>query len=763
MTKNFTIARSDSAKSKNWKNGTITWESFTQIIERPRVSSLTLSEYKTLDKAGRMEVKDVGGYLAGELSGPQRKSANLVNRCMVTLDIDDAHPGIWEDFIIRFSCAALLHSTTSHTEAQPRYRLIVPLSEPVDPQTYEIVARHIADILGAQYFDSTTFQPIRLMFWPLALKDVPYVFKRQDGEFMSPWSVLGTTRPVPNGVNTLHPQKPKEQADPTAKGGIVGAFCRTYNIHQAISSFLSDTYTPTDDPNRYSYVGGSTAGGLVVYDDGLFCYSHHHTDSITGRMCNAWDLVRIHLFLDETGEQASETRMLGFVSDMPDVVAVIQAEARDVFSAPIVEDWRTKLQKTQKGALRPSSHNLRLILENDEHLAGAFRLNKFNNKPYVCQSVPWREIDRPEPFKDLDLSGVRTYIETVHGIDSPRKVDDNLKLTFDRHSYHPIREYLSQLKWDGRQRLDSFMVEYFGAQDSTYTREAFRKTLVAAVARVFRPGTKFDHVPVLVGPQGTGKSTLVKRLGGEWASDTFLTVHGKESFEQLQGVWLMEMAELAGLRKAEVENIKHFISKQEDTFRPAYGRLVETFPRQCVFIGTTNNKDFLRDATGNRRFWPISIYPGKETKSIFNLKQSEIDQIWAEAVYLYQQGEPLYLGKVATKIALQQQRYHQQEDARAGMVQRYLNMLVPDDWYKKGLEARRMYILAAEEYTGKPRTLVCAAEIWAECFGKNPRDLENYKTREVNDIMRQFPEWVPHASRKTFPLYGRQRYYELKK
>ena len=166
--------------------------------------------------------------------------------------------------------------------------------------------------------------------------------------------------------------------------------------------------------------------------------------------------------------------------------------------------------------------------------------------------------------------------------------------------------------------------------------------MAAAVARVFEPGIKFDTALILVGEQGTYKSTFVKKLGMEWFSDTFTTVQGKESFEQIQGAWLIEMAELSGLKKAEVESIKHYISKREDMFRPAYGRTVETYKRQCVFFGTTNNKDFLRDPTGNRRFMPIDVRPEYATKSVNDdLTQDEVNQIWAEAYQLYLAKEPL--------------------------------------------------------------------------------------------------------------------------
>ena len=285
--------------------------------------------------------------------------------------------------------------------------------------------------------------------------------------------------------------------------------------------------------------------------------------------------------------------------------------------------------------------------------------------------------------------------------------------------------------------------------------------LVASVARTFRPGTKFDLVLTLVGKQGTGKSTFIKKLGREWFSDTFMTVHGKEALEQIQGAWLIEMAELSGLKKAEVEAIKHFISKQEDTFRPAYGRTAETYLRQCTFWGTTNNKDFLRDPTGNRRFMPIDIKPERAIKSVFSELDAEIDQIWAEAVNFYRKGEKLYLSAEAESIAREEQLLHSEADERIGIIDRYLNTLLPKDWDKLDIYQRRAHfdqndISAKGVYR---RDAVCVAEIWTECLGKDKEDMNRYNTRELNDIMRSHPEWEAAKSTRKFTIYGTQKYY----
>lgn len=264
----------------------------------------------------------------------------------------------------------------------------------------------------------------------------------------------------------------------------------------------------------------------------------------------------------------------------------------------------------------------------------------------------------------------------------------------------------------------------------------------------------------LVGGQGEGKSYFIKQLGQDWYSDTFITVQGKEAYEQIQGAWIIEVAELAGLRKADVETIKHFITKQEDRYRPSYAREVGDFKRQCILIGTTNKKDFLRDPTGNRRFLPIATNKVMATKNIFTDLKNEVDQIWAEAVVLYSAGEKLYMSDEATDIAMNVQSEHSEVDDRMGLVESYLNTPLPENWDQMDLIDRRTYLedplLKKGNFT---RDYVCIAEIWCECFKKNKEDMTRYNTRDINDILRSLEVWEPRNSTKRFPIYGTQKFY----
>ena len=458
-----------------------------------------------------------------------------------------------------------------------------------------------------------------------------------------------------------------------------------------------------------------------------------------------------------------------------DVKKVIAAEnfteSKYDFAEPLESseediDWMQELDIDSKGKYTSSANNINLIFANDIRLKGLFKHNEFDGKRYVFGNVPWRKIAKPEAVKNVDYSGVRNYIESIYGIAGNLKIEDSMALEFERNVFHPVMDYLQGVKWDGIKRVDTLLIDYLGAEDNIYTREVTRKTLVGAAARIFKPGCKFDMVLTLIGDQGTGKSTIVKKLGGKWFSDTFMTVHGKEALEQIQGAWIIEMAELSGLRKADVESTKHFISKQEDTFRPAYARTSETYKRQCIFVGTSNKKDFLNDSTGNRRFNPVDVGSSEQAnKNVWeDLTGSEIDNIWAEAVTMMEEGETLFLSREANDLAKVEQKNHSSTDERAGIISEYLDIKLPENWGEKDIYKRREFI--SEGALQKPGTVsrnyVCVAEIWCECLDKNRNEMDRYKTREINEILRSLEGWEQSKSTKNFKNYGKQKYYSRK-
>ena len=786
---NLSIAIGLNVSSKIWKNTKMTWSNLVQKLSTPVITAETYKRFMNATKEEQSKIKDVGGFVGGFLTNGRRDKTNVLYRQLITLDIDFSHENFWWDFTMLFGCAAVIHSTHKSCPEKPRHRLIIPIDREVSQEEYQAIARKVAGDLNIDLFDQSTFDVNRLMFWPSVSSDAEYYFEYQDGPFLEADYVLGLYNdwhdtsewPTASDSNDIIRQAIKKQEDPDSKKGIIGVFCRAYSIQSAIETFLPEVYTPAGD-ERYTYVNGSTAAGLITYDD-KFAYSHHGTDPAGGRLCNAFDLVRIHKFghLDtgkekEDKDKKSFKAMEEFASKDPFVKKHIAeekfAEAKFEFAEEATQamdeevdnSWVTQLDANTKGEYENSANNLNVIIQYDQFLKDVFKLNTFDNRRYVTRSLPWRKVDIMEPLRDVDYSGVRNYIECVYGIVSSQKVDDALALEFEKKRFHPITEYLKSLVWDKTQRIDTLLIDYFGADDNAYTRAAIRKMLCAAVARVFEPGVKFDTALILVGPQETYKSTFIKKLGKHWFSDTFTTVQGKESFEQLQGAWIIEMAELSGLKKAEVETIKHFISKREDQFRPAYGRTVETYKRQCVFFGTTNKDDFLRDPTGNRRFLPIDVRPEFVTKSVpEDLTEEEIDQIWAEAYKLYRAGEPLYMTGEEDIIAKIEQHKHSETDERKGVIEEYLNKKYPDNWNDMDLYDRRHWLEDPLSQNGTiPKDFVCVAEIWCECLGKDKTDMSRYNTREVNEILRSLPEWEYINSTKNFSIYGKQKYYKRK-
>jgi predicted P-loop ATPase len=781
----FNIAVGMGATSKNWKNKEITWSDLIKKLNSPTVTNETFSEYMKASKGERGKIKDVGGYVGAYLREGRRKPQNVVFRQLITLDIDYAHLDFWDLFSMQYSNAAVLHTTHSHSESSPRYRLIMPLDRECSAEEYVAISRKIAGDLDIELFDRTTFQPERLMFWSSISKDSEYIFNQQDGEWLNADEVLdsyldwkdsslwATADKQLDDVKNLA----DKQEDPELKKGMVGAFCRAYSISETISKYLPDVYTEAGK-ERYTYCKGSTAGGLIVYDD-KFAFSHHGTDPCSHKLTNSFDLIRIHKFghLDEAskarGAKQKSFQAMESLAQDDDLVRELIANERiknavyefsDAYEEETTDEnigWAKALEVDTKGKYLSSSNNLNIIFANDARLKTAFRYNSFDNKRYVFRNLPWRKIEKPETIKNVDYSGIRNYIESVYGIAGHLKIDDSLALEFERNRYNPVKDYLDYLEWDEVPRIETFLTDYYGVDDNAYTREALKKTMVGAVARIYEPGIKFDLVLTLVGEQGTGKSTLAKKLGKSWFSDTFSTVTGKEAFEQLQGAWIIEMAELAGLRKADIEAQKHFITKQTDMFRPAYGRATETYERQCVFIATTNTEDFLNDPTGNRRFMPISINILKATKSVWNLSEEDVDDLWSEAKVLYLSGEKLYLENDAKNISEKEQKKHSKYDERLGIIEQYLDTKFPNDWGALQLMERKEWLIEDLRAAGTvQKNYVCVAEIWCECLGNKKQDMDRYKTRPINDLLKSLDGWEKSTSTKNFGFYGKQKFYK---
>ncbi len=776
---------------KVWKRSVLTFDELCERLKTTTRTTETQGQYFNMSKSRQDEIKDVGGFVGGTLREGRRKSGAVIKRYIVTLDADFAKPDFIDTVTLIYPEQTwCVYSTHKHTPEKPRLRLIIPLSRPVDPDEYEAISRKVADIIGIDQFDDTTYQAQRLMYWPSTSIDGEYVFEKNDGAPLCADDVLNmydnwrdaTEWPVSSRTVKKHERRLKKQQDPTEKGGIVGAFCRTYDIYGAIDKFLNGIYEPCAHEDRFTYTGGSTSAGLVVYEDGKFAYSNHATDPAGGMLCNAFDLCRVHLYgdLDDEAKEGTPTAKMPSYKAMietagadPDVRKLIHRERFEGAASDfegvgdtesLDDNWILEMETNNQGGYLKTRKNAVLILENDPALRGKIALNEFTQRTQALGALAWDPDKSVRDWTDNDDAGLRYYIEKAYGIDSEKKILDAVKIVSVRHKFNPVRNYLNSLIWDGKERAESLFIDYMGARDNAYIRAVTRKSLVAAVARVMEPGVKFDSIVVLVGKQGCGKSQIIKKLGGEWFSDTLTTMQGKEAYEQIQGFWIIEIAELAAMKRAEIESIKHFVSKSEDAYRAAYGRRVSNYKRQCVFFGTTNTHEFLRDMTGNRRFWPIDVNPEIAPLSIWqDLDQKTVDQIWAEAVCMYRDGEPLYIDdRGALKIAEKEQNGHLDESPLTGDVKRYLEITLPDDWASRDLSQRRGYIHGTEfgdEAKGSiKREKVCPLEIWCEMFYGDRKDFDRRKSREIKDILSKIDGWEDMKKVANFGnLYGSQR------
>ena len=779
--KELDIATGVSRKTKTWKNKPVKWSELLGRLEKTTRTAETVAEYKAMNRDQQSDIKDVGGFVGGYCNNGSR--SDIAFRSLLCLDADFADAELWPDWELLYGNAAAIYSTHKHTTKQPRLRLVVPLSRNVSPDEYQAIGRRVADTLGIDKFDDTSYQPQRMMYWPSTSQDGEYLFKYTDAPLLDPDAVLATYHnwadvsswPMSSRVADVVKKTAAKQKDPLEKGGLVGAFCRAYTIQEAIEAYVPN-YVPCDEPGRYTYTEGSTAAGVVVYDD-KFSYSHHATDPASSQLCNAWDLVRLHKFgqLDEDADpdkpvssRPSYKAMSELATNDGKVKAQIladrTAEAASDFEAEPEkgqdDSWKEKLKFTEKGGLAQTIENVVLILQNDQRLAGCLAFDEMNHNIVVKSSLPWRKVDGISQWIDSDDAALRYFLERVYGIGGKDRIFDAVNVVALKHSFHPVRDYLADCTWDGVPRVDTLLIDYLGAEDNEYTKAVTRKALVAAVARVYRPGIKFDYMLTIRGRQGIGKSTIFAKLGGEWFSDTFTTMQGKDAYEQVQGVWIMEVGELAGMRKAEAETIKLYISKQVDRFRPAYGRRLQEFPRQCVFIGTTNETQFLRDTTGNRRFWVVDT-PNDPTRDLWEeLTEETVRLIWAEAVELYKKGEKLFLPKKLEEMAREVQASYEEESPKTGIVAEYLERLLPEGWDNMDVYTRRQWLETDAVGTVK-RTTVCTMEVWAEALNGNPDKLDRYVAKEIRDIMANLPEWKHKgAARCTVYPYGRQRYYE---
>lgn len=790
------IATAHSRKAMKWANKKVSWDKLATRCSEVVRTGETQGEYAAMGKDEQGRIKDVGGFVGGHLAEGVRKRENVTLRSVLTLDLDNKAQGAWEAFKAKYKCEAVVYSTHKHTPERPRLRLVIPLSRDVTPEEYEPIGRRVADDVGIEMFDPTTYEPSRLMYWPSASSGAEFFYDRQHGEWLSPDYVLGTyidwedisEWPRSEHEGHIQSKERKRMGDPASKPGVIGAFCRAYTIEDAIETFLNDVYEPTAIPGRYTYKNGSMAGGLVCYE-GKFAQSFHATDPAGGHEWNAFDLVRVHLFgekdtstydditkapsykaMTEFAATDGKTRELVTSERMKSVAEDFGGLGQDDDTPEEDSKWTRKLDVDKGGRPKSTSENAMLILEHDAGLKGRLWRDEFRGNDMIEGGLPWRKDARK--WGNSDDANLRVYLERKYQMVGKDKIRDALTAVFTKHGRNPLKEYLTSLRWDGMPRLDTLLIDLLGAEDNALNRAVTRMHFTAAVARAMAPGCKYDVCLILAGPEGIGKSTLLKIMGGEWYNDTLSLggMDGKQAMEQVKEDWIFELSELSGLKKSEVEPIKAFLTKQEDKFRPAYGVVTESYPRHCVFCGTTNETAFLKGDTGNRRFIVVDCWgAGRPMAEIFRQLEGERDQLWAEAVQRWRDGEKLYLNAEMEAEARKTQEAHHEsaDDPMTGMVESFLATPLPTDWDTRSLQQRRNFYHDPDQLEAKgteQRTRACAAEFICEYLRRDMGDKEfRGLSKKFNGFMRLMGGWEElSSSRHAEYLYGRQRSFRRK-
>lgn len=770
MARQLTYYEATSRKATRYKGSRGQFSNIIELHRNPVRTPETINEFLSKTKDQQTEIKDVGGLFFGELKSGIRKASYVLSRSGLSIDLDfvkDAQVLI--DRAKTWPFSWLLTSTHKHTWQKPRLRLFIPFSEPLtDVDLYEPISRMFCkQYLEMDWLDPTTHELNRMMFKPSVSADGEYIFEYQDvPECMDYNEMLAFYNdPMDLAEWPLSPEEVatrksdvKKLGDSRNRAGEAGKFNAAYfPIQKALELLLPEFYTPTDSPNRFTYTAGSSAGGLLIYDD-MWAYSHHSTDPAhDGHDKSAYDLVLLHKFKGK--KKAMRDFLLAdpiyqeYLASEPPMFQVLDDE-------PVIKDGKLKVPPQLINGLEGGLINKRIAiewaLEHDPELKGFPRMNQFSEKLCTSKPLPWNRSNEEREWSDADEASLRSYMESRWNISSKEKIADALLKVATQHGYHPIREWFDSLpEWDGEDRISYFFIDFLNAENCNYTKTVTRKMFTALVKRVMEPGCKFDNVLVLIGPQGIGKSYILRALvGDKYFTDSFYTFNGKEAYEAIHGFLIVEISEMSAGKKADNEQIKMVLSAQSDSYRPAYGKYLRNFPRQNIFVGTSNEMEFLRDTTGNRRFWPVVCDHGAGKSPFKDMTKEYREQLFAQALDLYRKGEPLYLSKEEEAEAVELRKRHKSESLSEILIRSFIEQDVCDEYYKADPEVRASF-KTDNPTNPRPRAFTCGREIIDIAFGGR-----NYPSmQQITSIMASLG-WVKEPRREWHdPKYGRQRYY----
>lgn len=648
----ITISIGESRKSVDWKKQVLMLSELWDRLALPVRSTETMAEYLQLPKGEQDNRKDVGGFVGGELNGPRRKAGSIAGRDVLTLDLDSIPPYQAEAVIKRadgLGPGYCIYSTRKHRPDAPRLRVLIPLDRTATADEYEAVARRTAEWIGMEYMDPTTFEPHRLMYYGSCCSDGEWVFHTADKPFLSVDGTLATYNdwrdrrawPIAAGEEKRVRDSQKRQQDPVTKGGVVGAFCRAYDVPAAMAAFIPGTYEEAGE-GRYTFTGGSTTGGAVLYEGGKFLFSHHATDPCGGQLVNAWDLVRIHKFghLDDEAQPGTRGQslpsfqaMVGLAREDPAVAELMAREAFGAVSTAAGVEATDREAGVELAKLQGEPLSERVLDLALQACGVTVRVNDITGDPEI-EGLP------PQYLQQAALNVLHIFLSDVLkriGIKgaSPTAIKERLPAIFAKVHYNPVVQMMDTTVWDGEDRFP-VVLDILGLDHNSFDAVLVRKWLIQCVALArngYGSGYGADGVLTLQGPQAAGKTTFFRRLAvkSQWfAEGVVLDKTNKDSQLQATAAWIAELGELDDTLRKEQAWLKSFLTQTEDRIRRPYAVAPEPRPRRTSFCATVNPDGFLWDPSGNRRFWTVQV-DHIDLDRLLSLPEVWFSQLWAEA------------------------------------------------------------------------------------------------------------------------------------
>ena len=752
-----------SVSSRRWEAATLTWE-------------------RLVDRAHNPEsVKDCGGYVAGRLKGTARRKGQVAYRSAVTLDADAASETL-PALVAGLGLRALVHSTYSHTRAHPRYRVIIPIMGPgLSEEEYPRVARGLMEALGEAQFDPGSTQPERLMFWPATAAPDEYEVVACDGATATAQGLLrdfGGLGPTPD-------HRRGSKRDPLGLTGVAGAFNRVYDMARAVETFRLP-YDPVEgEPNRWHYTPAESEGGVIVYPDG-YVFSNHASDPAYGRALSMFDLVALHVYGGE--DRAAGVPRSTAPADRPSIQrAMREFAARPEIVTELVGADFAPLDGDEDGAALPEwvlefhlhpktgkplddVHNWDLLMRHDPVLRSLAR-NNMDLTTVTRRQFPWRTVEagKDDALTNADRAQISAHLQRSYNM--PRPAQEQLNGVIDMvaqdNAFHPVVEYLESLEWDGVSRIETYLP---GAPDA-YTRRVARLVAVQAVARALDPGVKVDNCLILTGRQGLGKSWFVETMARGWTC-TLGPIEGgglRDTVMAMTRSWVTVADEGFAMKKADAEALKQFVTLTHDVIRLPYAREHVKLPRRQVIWGTTNDAVFLRAQEGNRRFLIVEV---AEKLDFGKYSDEYVNQVWAEAVHIWKTSKheyglkdnpELFLSSEEEAAAESVRSMATEEDSMTGLIQAYLDTLVPENWVEMSPEERISWLRDAEQgiVSGThPISVVCSLEIWEIALQRERGKHSRVDILQITNALKQLPGWFGPMPKPTrLPFYGPQRVF----